>query len=107
MEKLWNPQIFDRVLDNWSENPFVEMKILDFTTDEYKHLWDKNYQPQDGETINTELNFDCPKGFDELGSGYWYGLKDGCICNGIFGGDYNINNKGAFLPLSLDDCSTE
>jgi hypothetical protein len=27
-------------------------------------------------------------GWEEIGKGYWYGMNDGCICNGDFGGDF-------------------
>ena len=57
MDKLWDPLVFDKVLDNWTENPFTDMKILDFTGEEYNDYWAGNYA--DEEAIKA-LNFDCP-----------------------------------------------
>ena len=68
-------------------------------------MWVKNYVPKEGETIDESLTFDCPKGYEEIGNGYWYGLKDGCICNGEFGGEYNSNLK--YDKLSFDSCNLE
>jgi len=36
MDKLWDPKVFNKVLDNWNENPFTEITLLDFTTEEFR-----------------------------------------------------------------------
>ena len=85
MEKLWDPLVFDKVLDNWTLNPFNKIQLLDFTGEEYNDYWNQNYQ---NEQEISKLKFDCPTGYEEIGEAYWYGLKDGCICNGEYGGKY-------------------
>lgn len=54
VDKLWDPLVFDKLLDNWNEHPFVEMKILDFTSKEYDEYWAGNYKD------SAKLNFKCP-----------------------------------------------
>ena len=63
-EKLWDPLVFDKVLDNWAEHPFTEIQLLDFTGPEYDNYWNKDYSNKDEIAA---LNFDCPKGFEEIG----------------------------------------
>ena len=103
MEKLWNPQLFNKVLDNWSENPFSFIILLDFTTPDYLPFWDRSIEVVEGGTPINELNFDCPADYDEIGMGYWFGLEDGCICNGEFGGEYN---NGYYNSITPGECNT-
>lgn len=104
MDKLWDPKVFNKVLDNWNENPFTEITLLDFTTEEFRQYWDKSYVPPEGEELKAydPKVFDCPAGFEEIGLGYWYGMKDGCICAKEFGG---VINNGKYPPLSFDMCN--
>ena len=97
-EKLWDPLVLDKVLDNWNENPFTEVKLLDFTTPEYDDYWAGNYENAD------KLNFDCPAGFEEIAQGYWYGMEDGCVCAGDYGGKildgFNKRENKKYKPIS-------
>jgi len=100
---LWEPLVFNKVLDNWTIHPFVEIKLIDYTQNKYKSYWDKTYVPEEGEEQLTKLE-SCGKGFEEIGMGYWYGMEDGCICNGEFGGDLN---EGKYPALSTEPCNAE
>jgi hypothetical protein len=46
MDKLWDPLVFDRVLENWSDHPFTDIKVLDFNGEEYNDYWAGNYENQ-------------------------------------------------------------
>lgn len=41
----------------------------------------------------------CPLGFEAIGQAYNYGYKEGCLCNGKFGGVENKNSR--FPKISL------
>lgn len=91
MDKIWDPLVFNRVLDNWDKSPFVEIIIKDFTGEQYDKYWQRDFTDKE-ESIRLEESLKCPENFEEIGKGYWYGLEDGCLCNGEFGGSYNTDS---------------
>lgn len=66
MNKLWDPQVFNRVLDNWSENPFIDMILLDFTGEEYDEFWADNIKDRvTAKAIEDKMK--CPDDYEEIG----------------------------------------
>ena len=103
VDKFWDPLVLNKVLGNWNENPIIEMKLLDFTGKEYDDYWKGKFDKKDilGKPIKWNLN--CPKGFEEIAQGYWFGMKDGCVCYGDFGGRFNTK----FDKISTKPCTDE
>ena len=64
---------------------------MDFTDTKYDKYWAKDFRDKD-ETKSLEQSLKCPEGFEEIGQGYWYGLEDGCVCNGEYGGNFNTES---------------
>ena len=54
---------------------------------------------KDGE--DPKVKFDCPRGYEVIAQGYWYGFKEGCLCNGDFGG------MGKYPKVSYGKCTRE
>jgi len=63
---LWDSQFFEAVLEGWRKYPIVEIEQYDITLTENAIYKDR-----------------CKEGWDTVAQGYWWGLQQGCNCNGV------------------------
>lgn len=66
MDKLWDPLVFNRVLDNWSEHPFVEVELKDFSGPEWDEYWKGNYADKAATKLLAD-KMKCDEGWEEIG----------------------------------------
>ena len=64
---LWDSGYIDIIMNDWKENPIVDVKLVNELSD-------------DG-TVKSWLD-DCPSGYEKAAKAYWAGFQGGCVCSG-------------------------